>query len=75
MEWLYGFGIIFCTSGKKSAWGVSLNPTLPTCVEANSPKLIIQSLRAGKHSDNDMNISFSIVSRRTKGSFYEMNCC
>lgn len=74
MEWLYGFDIMFCTSGQKSAWGVSLNPTLPMCVEANSQKLIIPSLRAGKHSDNDMNVSFSIDSRRTKGSFYEMNC-
>lgn len=72
--WPRGFGIMYCASGQKSAWGVSLNHTLPQCVEANSQKQVIQSQGAGKHSGNDISISFSIVSKRTKGSFYEMNC-
>jgi hypothetical protein len=65
------FGITDSASGLKSAWGVSLNYTFLHSVETNSQKRVTQAPGERKHTSNDINISFSIVSRRT---VYEMNC-
>lgn len=53
-------------SGQRSTWGISLYYTLPHSVKTNSHERGTWAPGERKHFSNDIIISFSSVSRRTK---------